>query len=61
MTNISKSQILRERRFENLTYASLMTLAYFRQSPVTRHASVTLEAAHAWPALALTGFWVAGI
>lgn len=38
-----------------------MALAYFRQSPVTWHTSVTLEAAHTWPTLALTSFRIAGV
>lgn len=45
----------------NLTYASLMALAYLRQPPVTRHAPIALEAAHARLTLALTGFRVAGV
>lgn len=45
----------------NLTYASLMTLANFRQSPVTRHTPVALETTHTWPTFALTGLGVAGV
>lgn len=45
----------------NLTYASLITLAYLRQSPVTRHTSIALETTHTRLTLALTGFWVAGV
>lgn len=45
----------------NLTYASLMTLAYLRQSPVTRHTPITLETAYTRLTLALTGFRVAGV
>jgi len=45
----------------NLTYASLMTLAYLRQSPVTWHTPITLETAYTWLTLALAGFRVAGV
>lgn len=45
----------------NLTYASLMTLAYLRQPPVTRHTPIALETAHTRLTLALTGFRVAGV
>jgi len=38
-----------------------MAFADLRQSPVTRHAPVALEATHARPALALTGLRVAGV
>lgn len=38
-----------------------MTLAYLRQPPVTRHAPIALETAHARLTLALTGLRVAGV
>jgi len=38
-----------------------MALADLRQSPVTRHAPVALEATHARSALALAGLGVAGV
>lgn len=38
-----------------------MTLAYLRQPPVTWHAPIALETAHARLAFALTGLRVAGV
>lgn len=44
-----------------LTYASLMALADFRQTPVTGHASIAFQAAYTRLALALSGLWIAGV
>lgn len=61
LSRICSNNSLIHRISNVLTYASLMALADFRQTPITGHASIAFQAAYARFALALSGLWIAGV